>query len=478
MPTFIHGIAASENIDSSGERISILGMDISSLDKDGVFNYEHKSDNPEQIVGKVLKARKILSEEDAEDDHQLYFWKKCGVPYLYVMGELFDDYKESAKEIAGMFRYDADHKEQNGRTVMNFSIEGAKIEKQGMDIVKSIARKVTLTPMPCNKAAVAEMVSIAPQKPKKASIDDLFKIEEVQAELFKGEIPASVKPKIAPVMKPIGMTRTNQPIHATARIADYKSFSSDDHSDAYDAHVSAANTAHKTGDFKTSTMHHNKAILHAGARNTLISRQQKLTANPLGSAQIGKPQASAQVPNIKKSLEAGSGLAAPSQLTGGAALAKESLNASRPNMGHGAIIHKPAPKPKGHGKVIMKSKWLARAEEEYQKWTKREHFESFMSKRMPHLTKGEIKAIGQVMALNKSMTLEEALHNLLKREDKIPGGLADKKKPSDFDSEKLAEGMKVESEHTSDPKIAEEIAMDHLTEDQDYYKKLKLVEKK
>lgn len=62
------------------------------------------------------------------------------------------------------------------------------------------------------------------------------------------------------------------------------------------------------------------------------------------------------------------------------------------------------------------------------------------------------------------------------REDKIPGGLADKKKPEDFDPESLAEGMKVESEHTSDESIAREIAMDHLTEDKDYYKKLKKME--
>jgi hypothetical protein len=67
--------------------------------------------------------------------------------------------------------------------------------------------------------------------------------------------------------------------------------------------------------------------------------------------------------------------------------------------------------------------------------------------------------------------------DLNKREDKIPGGLADKKKPSDFDSEKLKAGIKIEMEHTSDRNIAEEIAMDHLTEDSEYYNKLKEIEK-
>jgi len=61
--------------------------------------------------------------------------------------------------------------------------------------------------------------------------------------------------------------------------------------------------------------------------------------------------------------------------------------------------------------------------------------------------------------------------------DKIPGGLGDKKKPSDFDQTQLAKGKKVEREHTDDPYMAEEIAMDHLTEDPDYYKKLEKMEK-
>ncbi len=62
------------------------------------------------------------------------------------------------------------------------------------------------------------------------------------------------------------------------------------------------------------------------------------------------------------------------------------------------------------------------------------------------------------------------------QEDKIPGGLADKSKSEDFDKEQLDAGTKIEMEHTKDQKVAQEIAMDHLTEDPDYYKKLKKVE--
>jgi hypothetical protein len=61
--------------------------------------------------------------------------------------------------------------------------------------------------------------------------------------------------------------------------------------------------------------------------------------------------------------------------------------------------------------------------------------------------------------------------------DRLPGGLADKKKPRQFDAKSLAAGIRVEMEHTDDRAIAREIAMDHLTEDPKYYQKLKMVEK-
>lgn len=61
-------------------------------------------------------------------------------------------------------------------------------------------------------------------------------------------------------------------------------------------------------------------------------------------------------------------------------------------------------------------------------------------------------------------------------EDQIEGGLADKKSPKDFDKAQLEKGISVEMEHTKDKHIATEIAMDHLTEDPNYYKKLEKME--
>lgn len=64
--------------------------------------------------------------------------------------------------------------------------------------------------------------------------------------------------------------------------------------------------------------------------------------------------------------------------------------------------------------------------------------------------------------------------------DQLPGGLADKKglHLKDFPKKKLEEGASVEKEHTKSKSMAKEIAMDHLVEDMEYYKKLRKIEGK
>jgi hypothetical protein len=56
-----------------------------------------------------------------------------------------------------------------------------------------------------------------------------------------------------------------------------------------------------------------------------------------------------------------------------------------------------------------------------------------------------------------------------KFKDHIPGGLADGKKPSDYEDSQVERGKKVEFEHTDDSDTAKEISMDHLEEHPDYY---------
>ena len=71
--------------------------------------------------------------------------------------------------------------------------------------------------------------------------------------------------------------------------------------------------------------------------------------------------------------------------------------------------------------------------------------------------------------------------------DKIKGGLADNKSLQDIADKHsvslsviesaLVDGVKVESEHTSEVAVATEIAKDHLFEDVEYYSKLSAMEK-
>lgn len=56
------------------------------------------------------------------------------------------------------------------------------------------------------------------------------------------------------------------------------------------------------------------------------------------------------------------------------------------------------------------------------------------------------------------------------------GGLADGRRPSEFDLDALVQGTGVELEHTDDLGRAMRIAMDHLVEDDAYYQKLAIIE--
>lgn len=185
--TFIDGIAASEHLDSSGERIEIRGIDISSLTIDGVLNYEHKSNEASQIVGKITYAKKIYERKDCENDRQRYFWDKIKTPYLYIVGELFDAVgHQGAKDVAAMLRYDEMNKERDDKEVkklINFSIEGQKLEKRGSLIKKCIARKVSITITPCNKMCEAEEL----KDTKELEKSDKFSIVQDLMQMKKGE---------------------------------------------------------------------------------------------------------------------------------------------------------------------------------------------------------------------------------------------------------------------------------------------------
>lgn len=153
----IDGIAASEHIDSSGEVLDIKNLDISDfLEGKGVLNFEHKSDTPIDIIGKIIYAKKIFSKDDCENARQEKYWNFCKTPFLYIIAELFDDEEHpGAVAAAAIIRYYDKHKQS---VLVGYSVEGTTLERNGNKLIKTIGRRVALTLTPCNKSCIAAIL--------------------------------------------------------------------------------------------------------------------------------------------------------------------------------------------------------------------------------------------------------------------------------------------------------------------------------
>ena len=205
--TVIDGIGASEVIDSSGEVISIEGIDTSSLDVDGLINTEHESKTTTQLIGKVVSYHKIFKKEDCENDRQRYYWDKVEAPYLYIKAVMFDKFGHTgAKDAVAMMMFDKELNKENTRQVGGFSIEGSRLGKEGNRITKCIARKIAWSAYPCNKTCVAEILE--EDKPIEITAKQLLaafkKSEDMENDLKKADyLPIKAKPKQIKPFKPI-----------------------------------------------------------------------------------------------------------------------------------------------------------------------------------------------------------------------------------------------------------------------------------
>lgn len=160
----IDGIFASEAIDSSGEILSVSGCDISTLDRDGVLNYEHKEgdkkslgNNGEEIVGKIIYCHKVMTASDCETDRQKEYWEKVGkIPFIYGMCRLYDGAGHSgAQALAAQIR---DHNANNEPILVRFSIEGSTLDRKGNRLLSSVARRVAATLKPCNRTCNSGLI--------------------------------------------------------------------------------------------------------------------------------------------------------------------------------------------------------------------------------------------------------------------------------------------------------------------------------
>jgi hypothetical protein len=71
------------------------------------------------------------------------------------------------------------------------------------------------------------------------------------------------------------------------------------------------------------------------------------------------------------------------------------------------------------------------------------------------------------------VSYKEFYEHLTEEVTELTGGVGDATATSDVNPVELSLGQTVEMEHTTDPNIATEIALDHLSEDPEYYTKLK-----
>lgn len=287
MSTFIDGIGSCQVIDKSSEIVDLKGLDITSLAKTGTFTWEHQAGTPATLVGKILEAKKIFSKDDCKNDRELYFWNKCKAPYLYVMGELLDDYTASAKECAGQMRYSRDNPDQ--KPLLGFSIEGSEIPNSRgsskMIVARGIARKTTLTQSPCNSACIAEIYENLNQKSQvKDDFEELFRSEQEAITLFKSgegekiyetflakreEAPAAVKDPYNEYENKgirIGTTKSGKHVFSHGHIGDYD-FNPAEHKEAGEFHQHAVVTADnpKLADNHIERMKaHNNAAISGG----------------------------------------------------------------------------------------------------------------------------------------------------------------------------------------------------------------------
>lgn len=159
----IDGLFSVKSPDSSGEILDIDGADISDLEEGrGLANYEHRNDKQEgasanDIVGRVLMAKKLYKEGDCSTDRERKFYKMVNLPCIYGQIELFDaEGHEGAKACAALIRhYDA----RGLPLIMKYSVEGSTLDQDGQNIKKCIIRRIALTVKPANKAAASGVLN-------------------------------------------------------------------------------------------------------------------------------------------------------------------------------------------------------------------------------------------------------------------------------------------------------------------------------
>lgn len=161
----IDGIASAECPDSSFEILRLKGADISTLEGGKApLSWEHKSvekdapnHTPLDVVGVITKAKKIFSEKDCENEREKKYWNSVKVPFLYIIGRLYDAAGHPAAiALAAIIR---DHVQNGEPPMVEFSVEGSTLSREGHELTETVLRLVTMTVKPCHKLATSGLLS-------------------------------------------------------------------------------------------------------------------------------------------------------------------------------------------------------------------------------------------------------------------------------------------------------------------------------
>lgn len=151
----IDGVFASESVDSSGESLLVAGCDISTMQAgEGLAVYEHRKKDdpgasPNDILGRIIYARKIFGPQDCEDDRQRWFWDRVGCALIYGKVRLYDGAGHpGAQALAAQVR---DHHANGEKLAIRFSIDGSTLHRDGGVLTRTIGRDIALTARPCNR---------------------------------------------------------------------------------------------------------------------------------------------------------------------------------------------------------------------------------------------------------------------------------------------------------------------------------------
>ncbi|MGB6976561.1 MAG: GGDEF domain-containing protein [Gammaproteobacteria bacterium] len=155
------GVAGSEHVDSSGEKLTVKLADCSAWDGvDGMYlNWEHegKEKGAHTVVGKVVFLKKIYSKEDCDNERERKYWDQVELPFIYIIGRLFDGAGHAgAKAIAAIMR---DNTANNEPLMCRLSVEGNTLLKEGNIIKDCLVRAIAITIRPCNKMSSTELIA-------------------------------------------------------------------------------------------------------------------------------------------------------------------------------------------------------------------------------------------------------------------------------------------------------------------------------